>query len=95
MLGGMPGLPTTPWDRPDEPDPGPPAAADWLHAGEARHAFSHFTLTLAVKAAWLAPDAPLARGAWAAGLDPRSLPTALRRAFDLAAPVLAATRPPP
>ena len=52
LLGGMLGLPTTPWrtalwTRADALAHAPPAAG-WRPAGEVEHVFTHFSLTLAV-----------------------------------------------
>jgi A/G-specific adenine glycosylase len=52
LLGGMLGLPTSdwraePWTR-AEAIAAAPVAADWRPAGEIRHVFTHFALTLAV-----------------------------------------------
>ena len=85
MLGGMLGFPTTPWDRPGAPDPGPPAEAAWLALPRpARHGFSHFTLALDVLVARLPMDARPSRGGFAPTLDPGALPTAMRRVLDIA-----------
>jgi len=52
LLGGMLGLPTTPW-RAAAPTraeiaAAAPAPADWRAAGQVEHTFTHFSLTLAV-----------------------------------------------
>ena len=52
LLGGMLGLPTSDW-RPEpfgeaEAIAAAPVAADWRPAGEIRHVFTHFALTLAI-----------------------------------------------
>ena len=47
LLGGMLGLPTSPWsDAFGAPDF--PSNANWVEAGEVRHVFTHFALTLKV-----------------------------------------------
>ena len=49
LLGGMLGLPTTDWSSaPAEAEP--PAAADWRDTGAVEHVFTHFALTLEVRA---------------------------------------------
>jgi A/G-specific adenine glycosylase len=52
LLGGMLGLPTTPWraapwTRAEALAHAPPATG-WRPAGEVEHVFTHFSLTLAV-----------------------------------------------
>ncbi len=85
MLGGMAGFPTTPWDRPGDPDPGPPASGEWLTlADPARHGFSHFSLVLEVRVARLPMGANPERGAFVTAFDPATLPTAMRRVLDVA-----------
>ncbi len=76
LLGGMLGLPTSDWGAPA--DPAPPAAAEWRDAGAVEHVFTHFALTLSVRAGegegdflWTAPDE--ARTA---------LPTVFRKALE-------------
>jgi A/G-specific adenine glycosylase len=53
LLGGMLGLPSTPWrDRAwgrAEAEAHAPAATDWAEAGLVRHVFTHFALDLAVR----------------------------------------------
>jgi A/G-specific adenine glycosylase len=73
----MTGFPTTEWN--EAPAPAPPFAAEWREAGEVRHTFTHFHLTLRMRLADRAgnPD----RGAYGP-LDPATLPTLFRRAFD-------------
>ncbi len=68
LLGGMLALPET-----------PPAAAGWREAGSIRHIFTHFALTLAVRAA-RAPDLPL--GALRAPAATAPLPSVMRKALD-------------
>ena len=55
LLGGMLGLPTTPWRAAPFSDSEAlalaPTAADWRAAGQVEHVFTHFSLTLAVYAA--------------------------------------------
>ena len=77
LLGGMLGLPTSEWSvAPVEAVP--PAAAEWRDAGAVEHVFTHFALTLEVRAGegtgdfvWLPVDEALA-----------SLPTVFRKALE-------------
>ncbi|MFJ6024803.1 A/G-specific adenine glycosylase [Brevundimonas sp. NPDC092305] len=76
LLGGMLGLPTSDWSA--EASDGPPAEADWREAGAIEHVFTHFALTLNVRAArgdgdfiWTPVDEALA-----------SLPTVFRKALE-------------
>lgn len=49
LLGGMLTPPGSDWVEADEsPRSGAPVEADWAHAGEARHVFTHFKLSLDV-----------------------------------------------
>lgn len=86
LLGGMLGWPGSDWS--DDPAGAPPFLADWraLEA-EVRHTFTHFHLRLCVHIAVLPTDAaPTATGFFvsAAEFKPTSLPTVMRKAFDLA-----------
>jgi A/G-specific adenine glycosylase len=72
----MVGLPTSDWGPPS--DPAPPAAADWRDAGAIDHVFTHFALTLQVRAGegegdflWTPPEAARA-----------ALPTVFRKALE-------------
>lgn len=87
LLGGMSAFPTTGWDGSDLPAP---LQADWQTLGEVRHTFTHFHLILTVLAA--TTDALPLRGAFVAPAQfrPASLPTLMRKAWDLAT---AAPRP--
>ncbi len=85
LLGGMLGWPTTDWS--DAPAGAPPAAADWHDTGaEVRHTFTHFDLCLRVLVARLPAGTTPARGRFIPATDfqPASLPTVMRKAFDLA-----------
>lgn len=89
LLGGMLGWPTTDWN--DAPDPLPPVQAIWTTAeAEARHTFTHFHLRLAVMTAILPMDAVPDRGQFYPpdAFSPASLPTVMRKAYDLAAATL-------
>ena len=81
LLGGMLGFPTSEWSA--TPVPAAPFDARWREAGEVRHTFTHFHLTLKVMATSKRgnPD----RGEWAR-LDPAALPTVFAKAFRLAFP---------
>jgi A/G-specific adenine glycosylase len=64
LLGGMLGLPTTPWRAapwtPAESLAAAPAPADWRPAGSVEHVFTHFSLTLTIwRAAAAAPEPSL------------------------------------
>jgi len=77
LLGGMLGLPTSDWaSTPAEAEP--PAPTDWRDAGAVEHVFTHFALTLDVRAGegggdfvWTPVDEALA-----------SLPTVFRKALE-------------
>ncbi|GAA0867849.1 A/G-specific adenine glycosylase [Brevundimonas basaltis] len=76
LLGGMLGLPTSEWSA--NPDHMPPATAEWRDAGSVDHVFTHFALTLDVRAGegggefvWTVVDDALA-----------SLPTVFRKALE-------------
>lgn len=90
LLGGMLGWPGTDWS--DAPQGAPPVTADWQDAGaEVLHTFTHFHLRLALRVAWLDMNAEPSRGMFvpATAFRPSSLPTVMRKAFDLASLVLA------
>jgi A/G-specific adenine glycosylase len=77
LLGGMLGLPTSDWAAASA-EADPPVAADWRDAGVVEHVFTHFALTLDVRAAeasgdyvWTVPDQALA-----------VLPTVFRKALE-------------
>ena len=85
LLGGMLGWPGTPWG--DDPQDNPPARADWRTiVAEARHTFTHFHLRLEIRCADLPLNAEPLRGQFVDGRDfaPSSLPTVMRKVFDLA-----------
>ncbi|WP_295313455.1 A/G-specific adenine glycosylase [Roseobacter sp.] len=89
LLGGMLGWPGSDWVDTALPVPesAPPCDADWqVLPGEVRHTFTHFHLILEVMTAEIPPDATPARGHFAdpAGFRPSTLPTVMRKAFDLA-----------
>ncbi|KIC17129.1 A/G-specific adenine glycosylase [Leisingera sp. ANG-Vp] len=85
LLGGMLGWPGSEWN--DNPVPNPPFEADWQDlGGEVRHTFTHFHLILQVRTAELpagfnpAEDQELIPRH---SFRPSSLPTVMRKAFDL------------
>jgi A/G-specific adenine glycosylase len=85
LLGGMLGWPGTDWS--EAPQGAPPVAADWQDLGaEVRHTFTHFHLRLALRVARLPRDAVPSRGVFvpAAAFRPASLPTVMRKAYDIA-----------
>ncbi|CTQ49356.1 A/G-specific adenine glycosylase [Jannaschia donghaensis] len=81
LLGGMLAFPTSDWS--DRPLPAAPFDARWRDAGDVRHTFTHFHLTLKVMATSKRgnPD----RGEWTT-LDPAALPTVFAKAFRAAFP---------
>ena len=91
LLGGMLGLPGTPWSA-DTPTPRPPFLAAWRDAGASvRHTFTHFHLDLRVSIARVGRDAPA--GLWRP-CSPElegDLPTVMRKALRLG--MTAAARP--
>lgn len=82
LLGGMIGLPGTPWGQ-DGEQAAPPVDADWRRVGAVLHTFTHFTLTLDVHAA-TRPVARLPDGLQWADAAALRLPTVMRKALDLA-----------
>jgi A/G-specific adenine glycosylase len=84
LLGGMLGWPGTDWS--EAPQGAPPVEALWRDIGEVRHTFTHFHLRLGLRLAHLPLDAVPSRGAFvpAASFRPASLPTLMRKAYDLA-----------
>ena len=81
LLGGMAGLPTTPWrekkwSRAQALDHAP-VEADWKRIGQVRHVFTHFALTLDVYAA---ETKPKGEGFWG---EAGALPTVFKKATKL------------
>jgi A/G-specific adenine glycosylase len=83
LLGGMLGLPGTPWteDYPEDISRHAPATTTWRTAGEAHHVFTHFHLVLDVYVS----DAPKGfrrkpRQQWIAPADAK-LPTVMKKAL--------------
>ena len=88
LLGGMLGWPTSEWG--EAPADTPPLNAEWISANaEVRHTFTHFHLRLQLRVARVTSAAPL-RAAFvpADQFRPSDLPTVMRKAFDLASPLL-------
>lgn len=84
LLGGMLAFPTSDWS--DTPMEAPPIAADWHDPGvEVRHTFTHFHLRLALRTALAPTDTSPQRGEFVprALFKPSSLPTLMRKAYDL------------
>jgi A/G-specific adenine glycosylase len=93
LLGGMLGWPGCDW-RGAPADP--PAEGAWRDAGaEVRHSFTHFHLRLRVMVADLPARTRPARGFFvpAHSFRPGALPTAMRKAWDVARGQFAATLP--
>lgn len=88
LLGGMTELPGTEWREGFDPDDSlAPLAADYRRAGEARHVFTHFELTLVVYRACVAATTPAPEGCrWVAlgDLGGEALPTVMRKAIAVA-----------
>lgn len=89
LLGGMLGWPGSDWVDQSQPLPEipPPCDGDWqLLPGEVRHTFTHFHLVLHVLHADVPNDTIDARGRFLTRdtFSPASLPTVMRKAFDLA-----------
>ncbi|MDY6925020.1 MAG: A/G-specific adenine glycosylase [Pseudomonadota bacterium] len=81
LLGGMLGLPTSDWSV-DPVEAPPPAPAAWREAGAVEHVFTHFALTLEVRAGegagpfvWTPVEEAMA-----------SLPTVFRKALERGLP---------
>ncbi|MEM9318089.1 MAG: A/G-specific adenine glycosylase [Pseudomonadota bacterium] len=90
LLGGMLGWPSTEWSG-DMPPDAPPLVADWQDPQlEVRHTFTHFHLRLALRIAQVPMAAAPIRGSFRpkAEFRPGDLPTLMRKAYDLAAPIL-------
>jgi A/G-specific adenine glycosylase len=89
LLGGMLGWPGTDWS--DDPVGDPPASADWIELdAEARHTFTHFHLILSIRVVRLPTGTTPSRGTFvpSVGFRPASLPTVMRKVYDLAADAL-------
>jgi len=89
LLGGMLGWPGSDWS--DDPAPNPPLSSDWqMLEAEARHTFTHFHLRLQIMVATVSVEAQPDTGRFIPSTEfrPASLPTAMRKVFDLARPHL-------
>ena len=85
LLGGMLGWPGSDWSE-ETPQDTPPLAANWHDPGlEVRHTFTHFHLKLSLRMAMVETADPI-RGSFLPRdlFRPASLPTVMRKAFDLA-----------
>jgi A/G-specific adenine glycosylase len=85
LLGGMLGWPGSDWG--EAPAEAPPIRAEWRSLSEeARHTFTHFHLRLSLRVALVPMERSPERGSFVAPeeFDPGALPTAMRKAFDLA-----------
>ena len=86
LLGGMLGWPCSDWTETAPPE-APPLAALWHDPGlEVRHTFTHFHLRLSLRLVRVGGDAAPRRGQFhpRAIFRPASLPTVMRKAWDLA-----------
>jgi A/G-specific adenine glycosylase len=84
LLGGMLAFPTSEWS--DAPSDAPPFEADWRDSGvEVRHTFTHFHLRLTLRQTQAPMDSVPHRGEFVpkALFKPSSLPTLMRKAYDL------------
>jgi len=86
LLGGMLGLPSSPWTDDDHGVAAAPVAGDWTSAGEVRHVFTHFVLTATVFTLRSPDRPPLADGLWhpVGTLKDAGLPTLFKRAAGIA-----------
>lgn len=85
LLGGMLGWPGSDWSQ--NPSDTPPFDASWtLLTEEVRHTFTHFHLRLKICVANISHSDDVQIGEFidAAAFDPSSLPTVMRKAYDLA-----------
>lgn len=83
LLGGMLGWPGSDWG--DTPTPAPPLDVAWTTLNtQALHTFTHFHLRLTVQVATAPQDAIPLSGEWHPNLTPASLPTVMRKVYDLA-----------
>lgn len=85
LLGGMLGIPGDGWDGQGGPAPAP---ADWQEIGEVRHTFTHFHLILTVLSARLVTSPERGELIPRQRFRPSDLPTVMRKAWDLARPLL-------
>ena len=88
LLGGMTELPGTPW-RPEpwtetEAIAAAPAAAEWRHAGQAFHGFTHFELAIDVYAATVPTIDAEGFLRPASALADEAIPTVMRKCIKVA-----------
>ncbi|QDY68374.1 A/G-specific adenine glycosylase [Qingshengfaniella alkalisoli] len=82
LLGGMLGWPGSDWS--DQPLEAPPINAEWIEMpSEVRHTFTHFHLRLRVLFAEVALASEPKHGEFVAKLAPSSLPTVMRKVYDV------------
>lgn len=84
LLGGMDGLPGTPWSSAEDAgmrEAFAPAAARWRQAETVRHVFTHFALELEIYVATAAPNFDPPAGARWAEIDTLRLPTVMAKAL--------------
>ncbi|UWQ95978.1 A/G-specific adenine glycosylase [Rhodobacteraceae bacterium M385] len=84
LLGGMLAFPSSDWS--EAPVETPPCDLDWKDPGlEVRHTFTHFHLRLALRLGQAPLDTSPQRGDFVpkAQFKPSSLPTLMRKAYDL------------
>lgn len=84
LLGGMLAFPSSDWS--DAPVEAPPCDLKWQDPGiEVRHTFTHFHLRLALRLGQAPLDTSPQRGDFVpkAQFNPSSLPTLMRKAYDL------------
>ena len=92
LLGGMLGLPGTPWRAgswtPAEARSHAPGRARWRRLGTVTHVFTHFRLELEVRTAVLERLSGVTEGEWIAHarLTDSGLPTLMAKAVALAEP---------
>lgn len=83
LLGGTLAFPSTGWDASELP---PPARADWIPVGLARHVFTHFALDMQVLTAELTTPPQRGRLVPLTDFTPTALPGLMRKAWALARP---------
>ncbi len=84
LLGGMLGLPGTPWtEEASETLSHAPAKAKWRHAGEITHTFTHFHLTLDVNIGNAPKGFRRTREQQWHAPEKTRLPTVMKKAVDL------------
>jgi len=79
LLGGMLGLPTSPWGDVPKDHSSAPMKRNWEKAGEIKHVFTHFELRLEV---FVAQVEDMQEGVWIEDIS--GLPTVFRKVLDCA-----------